>query len=123
MHNRLLDILSDTEYQYAKLTVDDCLTRKEVAEKMCRSEDTVATQMKNIYRKLNITKVTELSKIFYKGTLLILLIYGSTHIELPQISRRTYRRLGCNENQLVQLRVRRPQRGKAVPVGIIQNIL
>ena len=120
MQNKILDILSDTEYRYAKLTVDECLSRKEIARRMCLSEDTVATTMKNIYRKLNITKLTELSKIFYKGTLLFLIIYGTVYVNHnPQISRIIQRRVEPIETQMALLRIRRPQRGKAIPLGSI----
>lgn len=93
-----IDTLSSTEKKYVKLTVDECLSRKEIAEKLCRSEDTVATQMKNIYRKLNITKVTELSKLFFKGCLAIIIIFH-----------------GYND---IQYRVRRYRRNREIEVFI-----
>lgn len=77
------------------MVVDDCLTNKEIAEKTYRSEDTIATTKKNIYRKLNIRKVTELSKLYFKGSLMILIITGitiNTHVDSNRRNRRYRRR-------------------------------
>jgi len=94
MPNKALEILSETEFQCVKLMVDDCLGRKEIAEKVCRSEDTVSTHQKNIYRKLRITKVTELSKIYYTGSLFTLIIIICLHGHVDVQYRRSRR---CRE--------------------------
>ncbi len=81
IQNKNFEVLSDIEKEYVRLTIEECLSRKEVAVRQHRSEDTVSTQMKNIYRKLEITKVTELAKLFYKGALIISLIISPAMLD------------------------------------------
>lgn len=116
--NPIAKKLSDVEFQYVKLTVDDCLSRKEIAERTCRSADTIATQMKNIYRKLEINKVTELSKLYFKG--LLVFVFGLI-INLENISqqgalasRRSTRRNIPVESSLRLCSVRHNQRGRNI---------
>lgn len=59
VHERYTDTLSDAE-----LVVCDFISRglseKEAAELLCKSKDTIHTQKKSIYRKLGVSKDTEM---------------------------------------------------------------
>lgn len=61
-----LQMLTKIEKVYVELAVVSCKSRKEISAIINRSENTVDTQFKNIYRKLQITEgIPELSKIYY----------------------------------------------------------
>lgn len=68
----MIQILSESEFVQVELTCDECLSTKEKAYRLNRSTDTINSHMKNIFRKLNINKVTELSKIYFTSILLII---------------------------------------------------
>lgn len=55
-------MLTKIEKAYVELAVVSCKSRKEISAIINRSENTVDTQFKNIYRKL---QIPELSKIYY----------------------------------------------------------
>lgn len=59
------NILSDTEMKYVERIVIFCSSRKEIAECFHRSFDTVASQLKNIYKKLDINSLSELCQLYY----------------------------------------------------------
>lgn len=63
---RKLAILSDIEMVYVELAVVSCKSRKEISCILHRSIDTVHSQFKNIYRKLEVTEgIAELSRIYF----------------------------------------------------------
>jgi DNA-binding CsgD family transcriptional regulator len=85
--------LSDTEQLIVRLVCDECLSRKEIATTLFRSAETISSHMKNIFSKLHITKVTELSKIYFTSVSMILLMLLTTGIEHDDFLRiRRYRR-------------------------------
>lgn len=59
------ELLSNTEMRYVHQTVLYNKSRKEIANCFNRSFDTVASQLKNIYRKLGINSLTELCQKYY----------------------------------------------------------
>lgn len=61
----MLESLSKTEMTYVNHVVLGCKSRKQIADLINRSAETVSNQLKNIYRKLGINSVAELCKIFY----------------------------------------------------------
>lgn len=71
--------LSETEQSIVKLICDDCLSRKEIADMLYRSPETISTHMKNIFLKKGITKVTELSKMYFtSATMIVLMLISMT---------------------------------------------
>lgn len=58
-------ILTKKERTIVLKLVDDCLPAKAVAADLKKSVHTVNNQIKNIYRKMNIRCVAELSKKYY----------------------------------------------------------
>ena len=86
--------LSETEQIIVKLICDDCLSRKEIAHMLFRSAETISTHMKNIFSKLEVTKVTELSKIYFTSSTMILLMLISITFDHHDyfIRSRRYRR-------------------------------
>jgi DNA-binding CsgD family transcriptional regulator len=60
-----MEKLSNREMQVLKLTAYDCLSAKEVADKLCISTTTAQNHIKNIKEKLNLQKVSELCKYYY----------------------------------------------------------
>lgn len=66
----LKHVLDEKEFMHVELTCDKCMSAKEKAEFLNRSVDTVNTYMKRIFKKVDITKVTELSKIFFTMSVL-----------------------------------------------------
>jgi DNA-binding CsgD family transcriptional regulator len=55
----LVDELTESELRVAKF-VSGGMSTKEVASTLNRSIDTVRTQLKSVYRKLNINKISQL---------------------------------------------------------------
>lgn len=85
--------LSDTEQNIVRLVCDDCMTRKEIANILFRSVETISSHMKNIFSKLEITKVTELSKIYFTSTSLVFLMLITIAFDHHEFLRiRRYRR-------------------------------
>ena len=85
--------LSDTEQTIVRLVCDDCLTRKEIANILFRSVETISSHMKNIFSKLEISKVTELSKLYFTSISMILLMFLTLNLEHDEFLRiRRYRR-------------------------------
>lgn len=85
--------LSDTEQTIVRLVCDDCLTRKEIANILFRSAETISSHMKNIFSKLEISKVTELSKLYFTSVSMILLMFLTLNLEHDEFLRiRRYRR-------------------------------
>lgn len=116
--NDLKRILTDVEYQNVVLTCDECLSNKEMAERLCRSEDTTRSHQKSIFKKANIKKVTELSKIYFNNptlailTAILICCQGLIH---PQ--RRTGLRIVEQRTALVgQRRLRSRRRERSLPL-------
>lgn len=60
-----MEELSNREMQVLELTALDCLSAKEVADRLCISTTTVQNHIKNIKEKLNLQKISELCKHYY----------------------------------------------------------
>jgi DNA-binding CsgD family transcriptional regulator len=79
-------MLSQREQEILKLTSWDCLSAKEVADKLCISTLTVQQHIKNIKIKEHLSKVTELSKLYFTkyareaGAMVLLLIFSITFV-------------------------------------------
>lgn len=116
-------ILSKVEYTNVVLTCDECLSNKEKAERLCRSEDTTSSHMKSIFKKANITKVTELSKIYFNNptlSIITALLICCQGFFLPQ--RRS--RIRLEEQRTIQTAQRRLQsrrRGRSLPLDDLLN--
>lgn len=65
-HPQLSKRLSEIMYSMCY----ECNSTKETADKLCISEHTVASHKKEIFRTFGITKITELSKIFFTMSVL-----------------------------------------------------
>lgn len=63
-------LLTNVQNEIVPSLCDDCLSTKEVADKHCISVNTVASHKKSIFSTLNITKITELSKLFFTMVIL-----------------------------------------------------
>ena len=76
-------MLSRREYEVLSLVAWDCLSCKEIADRLCISTVTVQNHIQNIKLKEHLSKMTELSKIFfvkyYKnlGALILLAIFST----------------------------------------------
>jgi len=73
--------LSDREMQVLRLTAWDCLSAKEVADKLNISPTTAQNHIKNIKEKLSLQKVSELCKHYYVNIYATILLL----ITLPSI--------------------------------------
>ncbi len=72
--------LSEREMQVLRLTAWDCLSAKEVADKLNISPTTAQNHIKNIKEKLRLQKVSELCKHYYVNiyaTILLLITIPS----------------------------------------------
>lgn len=72
-----MESLSDREMQVLTLTARDCLSAKEIGEKLCISPVTAQNHIKNIKDKLQLQKITELCRYYYTNiiaTVLLLII-------------------------------------------------
>lgn len=116
-------ILSKVEYTNVVLTCDECLSNKEKAERLCRSEDTTSSHMKSIFKKVNISKVTELSKIYFNNptlTLITAILICFQGLILPQ--RRS--RIRLEEQRTIQVAQRRllsRRRERSIPLDALLN--
>ncbi|KAF5072842.1 Bacterial regulatory protein, luxR family [anaerobic digester metagenome] len=88
-----MERLSNREMQVLKLTAYDCLSAKEVADKLCISTTTAQNHIKNIKEKLNLQKVSELCKYYYINIYAcILLLVITPTIFIPNANARARRR-------------------------------
>lgn len=117
--NDLKRMLSSVEYTNVVLTCDECLSNKEKAERLCRSEDTTSSHMKNIFKKVKITKVTELSKIYFNNptlTILTAILICCQGLILPQHRARS-RVVEQRTTVLSQRRLRSRRRERSISIN------
>lgn len=75
-------MLSKREMEILKLIAWDCLSAKEIADKLCISPITAQNHIHNIKDKLSLRKMTELSKFWFLhyakniGATLLLLLFS-----------------------------------------------
>lgn len=78
--------LTKRELEILKLTADDCLSSKQISERLFISVITVKNHIKNIKLKEHVSKITELSKLYFTqysrqiGALALLAIFSITFI-------------------------------------------
>lgn len=85
-----IETLSETHQIYVELAVVSCQSRKEISETVNRSEETVNTQFKNIYKILKINGIAELSKMYYSE---VFGIKQQLALKAKEISNKTVSRL------------------------------
>lgn len=76
----MMEQLSIRELEILKLTARDCLSAKEIGERLFISPTTAQNHIKNIKMKLNLQKVTELCRHYYTNviaTMLLLIVLPS----------------------------------------------
>lgn len=71
-NNKEFPNLTQQENTLIRDFCEDCLSQKEVADRRNISINTVQTHQKNIFRKLNITKITQLSKMYFTMYLMLI---------------------------------------------------
>lgn len=89
-----MEELSNREMQVLELTAWDCLSAKEVADKLCISTTTAQNHIKNIKEKLNLQKITELCKHYYVNiyaSVLLLVIVPSVFVPNTNARVRSWR--------------------------------
>lgn len=112
-------LLTDVQNEIVPSLCDDCLSTKEVAEKHCISVNTVASHKKNIFSTLKISKITELSKMFF--TLVVLAAIFGFHgiIESQARSRIIYNQRYISSSTRGRTRTRRRER--SIPIKLLDN--
>jgi DNA-binding CsgD family transcriptional regulator len=122
--NSGLSILSKTEQVYAELYAWG-LTKKEIAQRLNRSEHTVRTQLQNVFLKAGVKKDTELSAWYFCSrfnisldlsplkrslTAIVLLVLMLTSIESNQVFRiRTARSRTTTSARMTRTRTKRSE--------------
>lgn len=90
-------MLSKREIEVLKLTAWDCLSAKEVADRLNISPVTAQNHIHNIKLKENINKITELSKLFFVkyarnvGAVILILIFSIEIVNTDNSDMRTRR--------------------------------
>lgn len=69
----------------------DCLSTKEVADKHCISENTVSGYKKEIFKIFGISKITELSRIYYTSLSIVILFCAIKTNDIDLRSRNSLR--------------------------------
>lgn len=69
-----MEVLSTREMEVLTLTARDCLSAKEIGEKLFISPVTAQNHIKNIKAKLNLQKVTELCRHYYTNVMAAFLL-------------------------------------------------
>lgn len=120
-HSPAIVKLTETLFKYIELSVVDCLSDKEIADKLNKSPYTVASQKKNIYRILNINKVTELARLYYTGAIcrflsVFMIIAAIGYSDYSQVQRRMRIRQSYAHSQLRPRRIRRRHMERDIPI-------
>lgn len=85
-------LLTNKQNEITRSFCGDCLSTKEVADKHCISENTVSGYKKEIFKIFGISKITELSRIYYTSLSIVILFCAieTNNIDLrSRNSRRT----------------------------------
>lgn len=69
-----MEALTSRELEILRLTADECLSAKEIGEKLYISHTTAQNHLKNIKEKLHLQKITELCRYYYKNIIASVLL-------------------------------------------------
>lgn len=113
-------LLTNVQNEIVPSLCDDCLSTKEVADKHCISVNTVASHKKSIFSTLHITKITELSKLFF--TMAVLAAIFGLHGVIENQSRT--RTISTQRNVVANNRrnSRRRRRERDIPMVNFINV-